>query len=110
MPKENLSNLLAQARKKTNKDLYVRTGQKDLITVINQRQFRQLGDVFRKGNHSNTKTTLKLTPAEGKRSRGRPRETWRRIIEGDLKKMGKTWKKVEKIAADKNQQSDLVSA
>ena len=62
-----------------------------------------LGCVFRKGNQSITKTALKWTPAEGKRSRGRPRETWRRTIEGDLKKMGKTWKEVEKIAADRNQ-------
>ena len=45
-----------------------------------------------------------------KRSRGRPRETWRRTIEGDLKKMGTTWKEVEKIAADRNQWRGLVSA
>ena len=62
-------------RKITNKDLYVRTGHKDLITVIKQRQLRWLVHVFRKGNHSITKTALKWTPAERKRSRGRPRET-----------------------------------
>ena len=45
---------------------------------------------------------LKWTPAEGKRSQGRPRETWRRTIEGDLKKMGKTGKEVEKIAGYRN--------
>ena len=97
-------------RKITNKDLYVRTGQKDLITVIKQRHFRWLGHVFRKGNQSITKTALKWTPAEGKRSRGRPRETWRRTIEGDLKKTGETWKEVEKIAADRNKWRGLVSA
>ena len=80
-------------RKITNKDLYVRTGQKDPITVIKQRQFRWLGHVFRKGNHFITKTALKWTLAEGKISRGRPRETWRRTIEGDLKNMGKPGKK-----------------
>ena len=68
------------------------------------------GSCFRKGNHSLTKTALKWTPAEGKRSRGRPRETWRRTIEGDLKKMGKTWKEVEKIAADRNKWRGPVSA
>ena len=47
---------------------------------------------------------------KGKRSRGRPRETWRRTIEGDLKKMGKTWKEVEKIAANRNKWRGLVSA
>ena len=63
-----------------------------------------------KKNHSITKTALKWTPAEGKRSRGRPRETWRRTIERDLKKMGKTWKEVEKIAADRSQWKGLVTA
>ena len=32
-----------------------------------------------------------------------------RIIEGDLKKMGKSWKEVEKIAADRNQWRGVVS-
>ena len=52
-----------------------------------------LGHGFIKGNHSIPKTALKWTQTEGKRSRGRPRETWRRTIEGDLKKMGKNGKK-----------------
>ena len=69
-----------------------------------------MGHVFRKGHHFITKTALKWTPAEGKRSRGRHREIWRRTTEGDLKKMGKTWREVEKIAADRNKWSDLVSA
>ncbi|XP_048757722.2 uncharacterized protein LOC125668029 [Ostrea edulis] len=97
-------------RKISNKDLYKRTGQKDLITMIKQRQFRWLGHVIRKGNESITKTALKWTPAEGKRSRGRPRETWRRTIESDIKKMGKTWKEVEKMAMDRNKWRGLVSA
>ena len=50
------------------------------------------------------------TSRRKKRSRGRPRETWRRTIEGDLKKMGETWKEVEKIAADRNQWRGLISA
>ena len=45
--------------------------------------------------------------SSGHQQRERPRETWRRTIEGDLKKMGTTWKEVEKIAADRR---GLVSA
>ena len=107
-PKENLK--IYWPRKIKNKDLYIRTGQKDLITVIKQRQFRWHGHVFRNGNSSIPKTALKWTPAEGKRNRGRPRDTWRRTIESDIKKMGKTRKEVEKIAADRNQWRGLVSA
>ena len=70
---------------------------------------KMAGSCFRKGNQSITKTALKWTPADGQRSRGRPRETWRRTIEGDLKKMGKTWKEVEKIAAARNKWRGLVS-
>ena len=41
---------------------------------------------------------------------GLPRKTWRRIIEGNIKKMGKTWKEVEKIAMDGHKWRDLVPA
>ena len=56
-----------------------------------------LGHGFIKENHSIPKTALKWTQTEGKRSLGRPRETWRWTIEGDLQKMRKKWKEVEKI-------------
>ena len=75
-------------RKITNKDLHVRTGQKNLITVIKQRQFRWLGHVLRKGNYSITKTALKMDTGRGKK---KSRKTQR-----DMEKDNRKWEKPRK--------------
>ena len=38
----------------------------------------------------------------GKRNRGKPRTTWRRSIEAELKKMRLTWGEAEVLAKDRN--------
>ena len=40
---------------------------------------------------------LKWNP-QGKRSRGRPRNTWRRDTESELKEQGHNWNSAEKLA------------
>ena len=42
--------------------------------------------------------------------RGRPRETWRRTIEAEMKTTGKTWKELEKAAMEREQWKSLVAA
>ena len=54
------------------------------------------------------KIALKWTP-EGKRSRGRPKETWRRTIERERKKEW-TWSSMEKMAQDRSKWRTLTSA
>ena len=44
-----------------------------------------------------TKIALRWTPT-GKRKRGRPKETWRRMVEQEMKDIGKTWTAIEKKA------------
>ena len=52
---------------------------------------RWIGHVLRMDHHQNLRIALIWAP-EGKRSRGRPRETWRRTVEGERLKMGfATW-------------------
>ncbi|KAL9981919.1 hypothetical protein ACROYT_G010683 [Oculina patagonica] len=84
-------------QKITNKELYQRTGQRDIAMVIKQRRWRWLGHVIRKGRDSITRTALRWTPDSGRRKKGRPRETWRRTIEAEMKTAGKTWKELEKF-------------
>ena len=43
-------------------------------------------------------SALGWTPDSGRRKRGRPRETWRRTIETEMKITGKTWKELGKAA------------
>ena len=38
---------------------------------------------------------------QGQRKRGRPRNTWRRELEKDIKRTGHTWKQLEGIAQDR---------
>ena len=97
-------------QKITNKELYQRTSQRDITRVIMQRRWRWLGHVIGKDRDSTTRTALRWRPDSGRRKRGRPRETWRRTIEAEIKTAGKTWKELEKAAIDREQWKSLVSA
>ncbi|KAL9972928.1 hypothetical protein ACROYT_G019325 [Oculina patagonica] len=52
--------------------------------IIMQRRWRWIGHVIRKENESITKTALYWTP-EGRRKRGRPKNTWQRTVETELR-------------------------
>ena len=45
-----------------------------------------------------------------KRRRGRPKETWRRTVEKEIKECGLTWNTITKWAADRQQWRSLVDA
>ena len=56
-----------------------------------------------------SKVALRWTP-DGKRKRGRPKETWRRMVENEMKIIGKTWRVIEKKAKDRHLWRRLVEA
>ena len=72
--------------------------------------WRWLGHAIRKDRESITRAVLRWTPDSGRRKRGRPRQTWRRTIEAEMKTVRKTWKELEKTAMDREQWKSLVSA
>ena len=96
-------------KKITNKDLYEITNQRDICTEIKHRRWKWLGHILRKNSNNIAKTSLRWTPA-GKRKRGRPKETWRRTIEGEMMEMGYTWAELEKRAKDRKGWCMLVKA
>jgi len=55
------------------------------------------------------KTGLDWNP-QGYRWRGRPRRTWQRIIEGEIRSTRKSWKEVKGIAGDRNAWKPFMSA
>ena len=58
-------------------------------------------NVLRMPSHKNPKIALTWAP-EGKRSRGRPRETWRRTVNKEREHLGfKTWSQAEVAARDR---------
>ena len=61
---------------------------------------RDAGDGLRRPTGSITRHALFWNP-QGKRSRGRSRQTWRRELDADIKRIGKTWKELEEMARER---------
>ena len=67
----------------------------------------EIKKTLRKLPSSVTRQALKWNP-QGKRKRGRPRNTWRRDFEADTAKMGYTWNQLERMAQDRRLWRSLV--
>ena len=80
----------------SNKDLFERCGTESMATILMRRRWRWIGHVTRQ-EASIAKTAMHWTP-EGKRKRGRPKITWRRTVEKEIKEMGKTWEGIKFMA------------
>ena len=93
----------------TNEELHRETDATSLATQIKKRRWRWLGHVCRMSPGAMPKTALRWT-ADGKRRRGRPKETWRRTVEKEKKECGLTWNTITKWAADRQQWRSLVDA
>ena len=85
-----------------NEEVWRRAGQISVEEEIGKRRWRWMGHTLRKENNSIPKKVLDWNP-QGKRTRGRPRLTWRRIREGDVERSGKSWKEIKKIAQDRKE-------
>ena len=69
----------------TNEELHSKTDATSLAT-----QIERLGHLCRMSPGALLKTALRWT-ADGKRRRGRPKETWRRTVEKEMHECGLTW-------------------
>ena len=82
----------------TNEEVRKRAETHPISEIIKQRRWRWIGHVLRMENNENPRITLTWTP-EGRRNRGRPRETWRRTVEKERNKMGfTTWERAHETA------------
>ena len=88
--------------KVTNEEVWRRTGQNAVKGEIGRRRWRWIGHTLRKEGNTITKKALDWNP-QGKRSRGRPRGSWRRIREDDVRRSGMTWNAVKKLAQDREE-------
>ena len=91
----------------TNSELYEKSKTVSVKAEIEKRRLRLLGHILRMPNHRVPKIALKWTPATGKRSRGRPKCTWRRTIERDLKARGLTMGEAAFIGKDRSKLRSL---
>ena len=90
-----------------NKEVWERTGQEPMETQIGQRRWRWIGHTLRKPASTTTRQALQWNP-QGNRKRGRPRETWRRCVEKDMRKSGHSWNELGKVSRDKVKWKSLV--
>ena len=81
----------------SNEDLWERAGQVPVAKQILQRKWGWIGHTLRKPTSSTTRQALTWNP-QGKRKRGRPRNSWRRDTEAQLKQQGYSWTRAAAVA------------
>ncbi|VDP20010.1 unnamed protein product [Schistosoma margrebowiei] len=74
-----------------------------------KRGWKWIGYTLRKSPNCITRQAL-IWNREGKRKRGRPKNTLRREIESDMKRMNNNWKELERIVHDRILSTDVSSA
>ncbi|VDO80521.1 unnamed protein product [Schistosoma margrebowiei] len=84
----------------SNSLLWERTNQLPAEEEIRKRRWKWIGHTLRKSSNCIKRQALTWNP-EGKRKRGRPKNTLRRIIEADMKTMNYNWTELERIAQDR---------
>lgn len=67
---------------------------------IKRRKWNWIGHTLRRGPDHVPKQALDWNP-QGKRKRGRPKQTWRRSVFDEAKRIGKTWSEIKRDAQDR---------
>ena len=93
----------------SNQELLAHCNQESMDTIIMRRRWRWIGHVSRREQGNIARTALHWTP-EGKRKRGRPKNTWRRTVEAELKTLQHTWGTIQKLAQDRQEWRTFVAA
>nr|KAG5704618.1 hypothetical protein BaRGS_031882 [Batillaria attramentaria] len=83
-----------------NEELWERAGQEPAAKQTLRRKWGWIGHTLRKPASSTTRQALTWNP-QGKRKRGRPRNSWRRDTEAELYKQGTNWTGVARIAQNR---------
>jgi len=85
----------------TNEELWRITKQKPKEIRIKRRKWNWNGHTLRKETGAIEKTPLDQNP-HGYRRRGRPKRTWQRTIEDEIRNIGRSWNEVKWIDGDCN--------
>ena len=80
-----------------NEELWQRGYQEPVGRQILRRKWGWIGHALRKEASNITRQSLTWNP-QGKRRRGRPKNSWRRDTDTELRMMGYTWKEVVRKA------------
>ena len=91
----------------SNKDFWKATGQEDTNLEIRKRKFRWIGHTLRKEDGEIPKAALHWNP-QGKRERGRPKNSWNQSIKEVIKEAGRSWNELTFLAADRQKWKRLI--
>ncbi|RTG90929.1 uncharacterized protein DC041_0008032, partial [Schistosoma bovis] len=92
----------------SNSLLCERTNQLPAEDEIRKRGWKWIGHTLRKSSNCITRQALTWNP-EGRRKRGRPKNTLRWEIEADMKRMNNNWKELERKNAGESNRRKQVS-
>ena len=93
----------------SNAELHEQTGMLPISLEVKKRRWMWIGHVNRMPPTSIPRVAMRWTPA-GNRRRGRPKETWRRSVDREMKALGWSLGQVAKLAADRTRWHPAVSA
>jgi len=85
----------------TNEELWRIAHQTSIENQIKRRKWNWIGHTLRKETGAIEETALDWNP-QGYRRRGRPKRTWRRTIEDEIRSAKRLWNEVKGIAGDRN--------
>jgi hypothetical protein len=91
----------------SNKDLLNRCQQEDMATIITKR-WKWIGHVLIKEPDDTTK--IACTGHQREKERVRPKVTWQRTVEAEIKHMKESWNSLQKTARDRHRWRALVAA
>ena len=95
-------------QKVRNETVRERAGMEPISNIVRQRRWKWIGHVLRMDKTKHARIALTWTP-EGKRKRGRPKETWRRTVERERKEFGfNTWTEASRVAERRTEWRGLV--
>ena len=94
----------------TNARVMEIAGVENISDEVRKRRWAWIGHVLRKERTSDCAVAIGWTP-EGRRNRGRPKTTWRRMVEAERNSAGwSTWTAARKIAEDRTKWKNTVHA
>ncbi|XP_073821528.1 uncharacterized protein [Musca autumnalis] len=93
----------------TNNALWNMSNQQPLEDEIKGKKYRWLGHTMRKASTDVTKQLIEYNP-QGSRRIGRPKNTWRRQVESELKESRITWSEMKNLAMDRDRWKTFVTA
>ena len=93
----------------SNEHLWDRTKQMPIETEIKMRKWGWIGHTLRKPASNITRQALDWNP-QGKRKVGRPKQTWRRSTDAEMRAAGTTWAELRRTSQNRVRWRSVVAA